>query len=249
MIPESRQARLENLAKGYHPGFRVIEISSLVVAFALLARLVWRIAPVAIVHPFVSLFALFLSLPVMDLIAGIVHWAGDTWGTIDTPILGQNFFRSFREHHVDPMAITRHDFVQANGANALVALIILVPLQFVNVSTNVLPFFLLSFTFWIGLFAVFSNKFHAWAHDPKRPWIIRQLQRVFLVLPVAHHAKHHVPPYTIYYCVFIGWMNPITKKIGFFPWLERVVTALTGLQPRIDPTDYAIVMAKESEQL
>jgi hypothetical protein len=38
------------------------------------------------------------------------------------PIIGPGFISGFREHHADPKAITRHDFVDTNGNNSLVSL-------------------------------------------------------------------------------------------------------------------------------
>jgi ubiquitin-conjugating enzyme E2 variant len=64
---------------------------------------------------------------------------------------------------------------------------------------------------------------------------VRLLQRSRLILPIGHHAVHHVAPHLVHYCITTGWMNGPLDRLGFFRACERLVSALTGLAPRGDP--------------
>src|SRR5690606_16634226 len=62
-----------------------------------------------------------------DLVSGIVHFIGDSFGSVTTPYLGRTFVLPFRSHHAHPAGICQHDFVETNGNNAFAALLVLVP--------------------------------------------------------------------------------------------------------------------------
>ena len=47
----------------------------------------------------------------------------------------QSFIRPFREHHIDPTSITRHDFIETNGDNFAVTMIPLMIMAY-NFCTN-----------------------------------------------------------------------------------------------------------------
>lgn len=42
----------------------------------------------------------------------------------------QSFIRPFREHHIDPTSITRHDFIETNGDNFAVVMLPLMAMAY-----------------------------------------------------------------------------------------------------------------------
>jgi ubiquitin-conjugating enzyme E2 variant len=96
-----------------------------------------------------------LSMTLADLFSGLVHWGADTWGTLETPLVGQTFIRSFREHHVDPFQITRHDMIETNGDNCMLAAVPLAVVACVKIEHTAGDIFTVSFLvflcFWVSL--------------------------------------------------------------------------------------------------
>lgn len=144
-----------------------------------------------------------------DLLSGLVHWALDSFGSIRTPVVGPAFIRPFREHHADALAITRHGFVETNGASCLGALPLLLGAA---VAPPGFAHALLTFT---ALGALAANQCHKWAHsDPgSLPGAIRALQRSRLILAPAQHARHHAPPFDRNYCTAAGWLNGLLNAL------------------------------------
>jgi ubiquitin-conjugating enzyme E2 variant len=153
------------------------------------------------------------------------------------PVLGRALIRPFREHHVEQKAITRHDFVETNGANCLVSIPVAVICLAIPLGAGPWQSARLFVTIFLGamiLWVMATNQFHKWSHTDAPPTVIRWLQRLHLVLPPAHHALHHTPPFNRYYSITVGWLNWPLDRIGFFPALERLVTAWFGQVPRED---------------
>jgi len=107
----------------YGTGQRVLEVGA-IGAFALLAAWsTWRLLAATGPHCFaVVLVAAPVGWLAADLGSGLLHWACDSFGSASTPVIGQALIRPFREHPVDPQAMTRHDFVETHGASCLAAL-------------------------------------------------------------------------------------------------------------------------------
>lgn len=168
-----------------------------------------------------------------DLFSGLVHWFFDTWLSARTPVLGALFVRPFREHHVDPLSITRHDFVEVNGSNCLATCPVLLAALALDPATplgQALVLFLVALC--VGIFA--TNQFHRWAHLPAPPRWLRLAQATGLILGREHHARHHAAPYDSHYCITTGWLNPLLDRIGFFRGLEALISRATGARPRAE---------------
>ena len=231
--PPIRQRDYGALREGYSKGVRRFEMGSIAVYALAMAWLALRIAPRIAVAPWLVLTAFMLGYVLADFISGVVHWAADTWGTPECPIVGQALIRPFREHHVDQKEITRHDFVETNGNNCFVSIAptigaALIPQQ------GPIGLFAATLVFSMTLWVLFTNQFHKWAHLDSPPPVIGWLQRMHLILPRDHHAVHHAAPYAKYYCITVGWLNEPLYRVRFFQTLERAITAATGLLPRED---------------
>jgi plasmanylethanolamine desaturase len=222
-----------SLRQGYSRGVRRFEIASIVVYAACMCWLAVHIGPQVFESPWLALSAFMAGFVGADFVSGFVHWAADTWGTPEWPVVGKALIRPFREHHVDQTEITRHDFIETNGNNCFVSIFPTIGAALVPMHGTVAVFccelmFALSF-------AVFgTNQFHKWAHMKTPPKGVGFLQRLNLLLPPEHHALHHSAPYAKYYCITVGWMNEVLFRARFFQVLERLITAATGMLPRED---------------
>lgn len=179
--------------------------------------------------------ALVVGWLAADFVSGFVHWLGDTWGSVDMPVLGKRFIHPFRDHHVDPKGITRHDFWRTNANNCLVSLPVLLlmlvlPLGLESPLLLFLGYSFLSMIFWVFL----TNQIHKWSHMATPPPVVRPLQRMGVFLNTDHHDVHHAAPYSANYCITSGALNPVLEHLQFFRRLERLVTRVTGLTPRRD---------------
>lgn len=169
--------------------------------------------------------SLFGGLIAADFVSGTVHWFADTFGDESWPILGASLIRPFREHHVDPASITRHDFIETNGSSFL-----LVGISWFSI------YFLLRGTvdqITLGavapalLFLCMTNEIHKMAHlaGESQPWH-RALVRMGLVLSANAHRAHHSGKFNSHYCITTGWLNNGLERIRFFNSIEILIRKL-----------------------
>jgi len=183
-----------------------------------------------------------LSMALADLFSGLAHWGADTWGNFDTPVVGKSFIRSFREHHVDPLRITQHDFIETNGDNCMITVPFLGYLAFgATIRTDSMSdIFLVSFFLMLCVWVSLTNQIHKWSHTLKPPKYITLLQEWNIILSRKDHQIHHHTPFDRYYCITNGWLNPILGAIGFWKRMEVAITALTGAIPRQDDAYWTV---------
>ena len=173
---------------------RVVETVAVVLFFVLLA---FSAPGISAAH---ILPAALCGWLLADLFSGLVHWALDSFGSARTPVVGPAFIRPFREHHADPSAMTRHGFIEVNGASCLGCLPLL------GSGFLMSPFFQ-SIVVFTSLGVLVTNQCHKWAHMERPPGLVRMLQKLGLVLKASEHAKHHTPPYNSHFCTASGWLN------------------------------------------
>nr|XP_054748572.1 plasmanylethanolamine desaturase-like [Lytechinus pictus] len=238
-------AGAKELANLYTAGKRRQEITCVILCMTLTlmatCQLVFHFRLDNWMVPFIAAVGGILTA---DFFSGLVHWAADSWGSVEIPVFGKAFIRPFREHHIDPTAITRHDVIETNGDNCMLSLIGLIPQTFIlyTSSTETIHqhyawhcYFLL-----LAIFVTLTNQFHKWSHTYfGLPGWVQFLQRYHVILPCRHHRIHHVAPHETYFCITTGWLNYPMEAVGFWTGLESIITSLTGVSPRSDDLNWA----------
>ena len=215
-----------------------------------LLEAVWIVTALALIayHCFSLAWAIGLRFPWMplvmlagfvtaDFLSGIIHWTADTWFRDTMPILGQRLLKPFRVHHVNPDDFLRRNVLDTNGDVAAIVIPFLIAVFWIS-ANDPWPAALAVYVVSFCTAGLPTNQVHQWAHMKHPPTIIRWLQSTRLILSRRAHLQHHKAPHIDNYCIALGWCNPLLTAIDFFPRLERIVSRLTGLQPRHDDQKY-----------
>lgn len=261
----AKQKKKQILASGYTQGKRNMEIACVTIFSSLLLINFYLISPYLNLRNALTIVsASACGMLIADFISGVVHWAADTWGTVQWPIVG-TFIRSFREHHVDPAAMTKHDAIETNGDNCLISILFCLAPHLSCSNTNLLTIItgsahqeltslqLFSMFMWtfLGIFGALTNQFHKWAHMYKVPYVVSLLQDYHIILSRKSHNEHHKSPFDCSYCITTGWLNPFLDYIDFWTYMEKVISATTGLVPRQDDAswnDHLALLEKKVQQ-
>ncbi|XP_018913048.2 plasmanylethanolamine desaturase 1 [Bemisia tabaci] len=235
----------QELAKLYSTGKRIQEYIGVCLGLTLMSiNLILILSRFKIENISTVVISALGGIVTADFLSGFVHWLADTWGSTDLPVIGKNFLRPFREHHVDPTSITRHDFIETNGDNFMVTIPFQCHMlyQFLVMSEDESQrvFSWTCYLYLLAIFVAMTNQIHKWSHTyfylPK--WVVF-LQDCHIILPKRHHRYHHVAPHETYYCITTGWLNWPLEQVRFWPILEVLITKVTGCKPRADDLKWA----------
>ncbi|XP_048461833.1 plasmanylethanolamine desaturase [Rhincodon typus] len=240
-----QHAGARELAQLYSPGKRLQEWICVILCVCLvMINFFFLMLHFSMDHFSKLIVAIFAGIVTADFASGLVHWGADTWGSVDIPVIGKAFIRPFREHHIDPTAITRHDFIETNGDNCMFTIIPLAhtTYKFITNSPEAIyeAYAWDCYIFCLGIFVTMTNQIHKWSHTYfGLPRWVTILQDLHIILPRKHHRIHHVAPHETYFCITTGWLNYLLEKIGFWRNSEYVITNLTGHKPRTDDMKWA----------
>lgn len=231
---DEKKAKGELLASRYTSTKRAMEITFCCTAMSLLCISFIRVCNLFFFQNiWVFLCACVLSMSAADFFSGMFHWAADTWGSIDSPLAG-TFIRSFREHHLTPVAMCKHDFFEVNGDNCMLIVPVLMLTALVTPRHDVFFLFGHNFLMLVSVWVAITNQIHKWTHTYKLPYYVQLMMDMGLILSKRDHAVHHRNPFDKYYCITNGWLNPVLANIDFWSRLEAVITYVTGAHPRED---------------
>lgn len=176
-----------------------------------------------------QLAQVMLALLVTDFLAGIIHWAMDSYGSRETPLIGGEIAGN-RKHHLEPKSFTKNSWWQ--NAKSTFPIILILTGIFYSLD------FLNTFTLALLIIGWNSNEIHKWAHQGKkeRALIGTILQKFRLIQCPKEHQKHHSGSKNSHYCPVSPFVNPVLEFINFWRGLEWIVLNILGYEKVIDPS-------------
>ena len=152
-------------------------------------------------------------LVVADFLAGLLHWAEDTYlvpgksDFLDRMIVLPNL-----DHHKKPGGIREGTYWSTNRVTMSIAA--LGALGAVLMGVHAWEVYLTL------AIASQSNQIHAWGHTSRPPAVVAFLQKIKVLQSAKHHAVHHKAPYGVRYCTTTPFLNPILDRTNFWRGLE-----------------------------
>jgi hypothetical protein len=214
------------LAAGYATSHRIYEYGGVSLGSVCGLWLTWRLLQGPGLALGSAVIAIILGMLLADITSGTVHWMMDTWGTVRTPVVGALAIRTFREHHVDEKAMLQHDFIETNGHNCALSVILSgIGLYATTTFTQV-------YLITGAVFIAFTSQIHKWAHMDRPPILARVLQTMRIILSPVHHHAHHVAPHTRNYCITTGWLDGPLRILRVWEALEWTISLVSGAKPR-----------------
>ncbi|MBT8146142.1 MAG: fatty acid desaturase family protein [Gammaproteobacteria bacterium] len=174
------------------------------------------------------LLQVYLIILLVDFVSGVSHWAEDTFGDENTPLVGKTILAPNEYHHKYPMAFLDKSWLESSSVLLVFgALLLLIASLDGEIGWQVIFFV---------AFGVNTNQIHKWSHMRPRkvPWIVRQLQRCRILQTQKHHLKHHLKPRNTNFCVVTNHLNYLLDKLGFWRQLEYFLVPLLGAPRRED---------------
>lgn len=166
-----------------------------------------------------------LALLAVDFFSGFLHWLEDSYGSVDTPVIGKYVTAPNRLHHEQPRKFVKSPFWRRNRFVCLLSSVILA----ITLTTGLFN------NFWLYFFilSTMTDEVHCWAHRSRleNGPLINFMQKFGLVRSPKHHEKHHSNQKNTHYCVMTNFLNPFLERIRFFPILEGLLYKLFRISP------------------
>jgi hypothetical protein len=169
----------------------------------------------------------------VDLIAGAVHWAEDTFWTERTPFVGSWLVKPNIIHHTPEGANT---FLQNHWIHSSWDLFVAGPMILLATwSAGILTWQVWTFV----LVGACSQQIHRFSHTAptQLPRIVKFLQAIYVIQNSRHHWIHHGGGRNEHYCVITPFLNPVLDRLRFWRALERIFVPIFGAPRRTDLYD------------